>query len=107
LYLTIFPSLIGCKNSVIKFTMDTIFFNFIAKISFCTYLIHLTLVQIWVNSRTYSRYYTNIPIFVEYCGLLIICLVSGLIMTFMIEVPFSKIQKMLIGSIKNKFTSVK
>ena len=44
LSLTILPSLLGCKDSVIDFVMDTKLFNFIAKISFCTYLIHLTIL---------------------------------------------------------------
>jgi hypothetical protein len=42
--LTILPSLLGCKKSIIMFMMDTWFFNFIAKISFCTYLVHLIIM---------------------------------------------------------------
>ncbi len=63
LTLAILPSLLGCHNSIIFFTMDTRLFNFIAKISFCTYLIHLTILTTWVQSRTNDRYYTTIPTF--------------------------------------------
>ena len=64
LSLMLMPSLSGSKQSIVRFLMDTNFFNFIAKISFCTYLIHLTVLNIWLQSRTYDRYYTIVPIFV-------------------------------------------
>jgi peptidoglycan/LPS O-acetylase OafA/YrhL len=107
LSLTILPSLLGCKDSVINFVMDTRLFNFIAKISFCTYLIHLTILEIWVQSRTYSRYYTTIPTFVEFGGILVLSIIAGLIMTFLIELPFSKLQKQLINYVKKTLMKVK
>ena len=64
LSLMLMPSLYGSKQSIVRFIMDTNFFNFIAKISFCTYLIHLTVLNIWLQSRTYDRYYTIVPMFV-------------------------------------------
>ena len=54
LSLTILPSLIGFRHSIINLCMDTKLFNFIAKVSFCTYLIHLTVVYQWLQSRTYD-----------------------------------------------------
>jgi peptidoglycan/LPS O-acetylase OafA/YrhL len=62
LTLTILPSLLGCKRSLVIFLMDTNLFNFIAKISFCTYLVHLTVLLIFYKSRTYDRYYSEFPI---------------------------------------------
>ena len=100
LSLAILPSLLGCKDSVIGFLMDTRLFNFIAKISFCTYLIHLTILNIWTQSRTVSRYYKIVPIFMEFMGVLVLSLLAGLVMTFLIEVPFSKLQKQLINFMK-------
>ena len=103
LSLAILPSLLGCKDSVIGFLMDTRLFNFIAKISFCTYLIHLTILNIWTQSRTVSRYYKIVPIFMEFMGVLVLSLLAGLVMTFLIEVPFSKLQKQLINFMKKFF----
>lgn len=81
--------------------MDTRLFNFIAKISFCTYLIHLTILQAWVQSRTYDRYYTVMPVLVEFGGILILSLMSGLVMTLTVEMPFSKLQKKVVNFIKS------
>lgn len=107
LYLTILPSLLGCKSSIIRFSLDTEFWNIIAKISFCTYLIHLIIVGIWLYSRTYSRYFTTIPTWAEYSGILVISMTCGLIMTFLIEVPCSKLQKSLMGFVKDKLSNNK
>ena len=64
LSLTVLPSLLGCKYSCIRLVLDTNFFNIIAKISFCTYLIHLTLISIWNSSRKVNRYYSYVSMFV-------------------------------------------
>lgn len=45
----ILPSLLGV-NSLIRFILDTKLFNSIAKISFWTYLIHLTIMDQWIYS---------------------------------------------------------
>jgi peptidoglycan/LPS O-acetylase OafA/YrhL len=81
---TIMPSILGCKNSIISWSMDTNFFNFIAKISFCTYLIHLTVLDIWIKSRTNSRYLKIMPTVPEFMAVLGVSLLFGLIMTFLI-----------------------
>ncbi len=100
MFCTLLPSLVGCKTSIVRLCMDTKLFNFIAKISFCTYLLHYAIIGVWVNSRTYSKYYTNLTVFFEYCGILVVSLLCGLVMTFLIEIPFSKLQKTLISYIK-------
>lgn len=63
LALTILPSLLGNKKSIVIFLMDTKIFNFIAKISYCTYLLHLIIIIIYYKGRTYDRYYSAVPIF--------------------------------------------
>jgi peptidoglycan/LPS O-acetylase OafA/YrhL len=100
LSLTILPSLLGCKNSMVMFMMDTSFFNFIAKISFCTYLLHLIIMEAWVTGRTYNHYYEIVPQFADYAGILTLSLFCGLIMTLLIEAPFAKLQKLLVNNLK-------
>lgn len=100
LSLTILPSLLGSLKSIIYFTMDTKLFNFIGKISFCTYLIHLIVLIVWVQSRTYDRYYTIVPVLAEFGGVLVLALFFGLVMTILVEMPFSKLQKKLVNFIK-------
>ena len=63
LSLIILPSLLGI-NSFIKSIMDTIFFNFIAKVSFCTYLIHLIIITHWLSTRGIDSYFSFLN---EYC----------------------------------------
>lgn len=45
----ILPSLLGA-NTFVRFILDTKIFNFIAKISFWTYLVHLTIMDQWIYS---------------------------------------------------------
>lgn len=102
LYIALLPSLLTSQKSVISLMLDTKCFNFIAKISFCTYLLHLNVVLGWMNSRTYSRYFTIVPTWTEYCAILIISLALGLIMTVLIEIPFMKMQKLLVNHLSKK-----
>lgn len=47
--LIVLPSLLGI-NTFVRFILDTKAFNFIAKISFWTYLVHLTFMDQWIYS---------------------------------------------------------
>ena len=107
LYLTILPSLLGFKQSIIRLCLDTKLFNFIAKISFCTYLIHYIFIETWIYSRTYSQYYTNFYAWPIFCGILVVSMICGLLMTFMIEAPFSKLQKSFLNFLKNKLAEIR
>jgi hypothetical protein len=42
---------------MINFLMDTEIFNFIAKISFATYLTHNFFVKAWYVEQSYNIYY--------------------------------------------------
>ena len=62
LAMMILPSLLGI-NTLLNFSLDTKAFNFIAKISFWTYLIHLTIMNIWITSIKIDFYYAYVPLF--------------------------------------------
>lgn len=62
LALLILPSLLGIKG-IVSFMLDTKAFNFIAKISFWTYLIHLTVMNAWITSIKIDFYYAYVPLF--------------------------------------------
>ena len=49
--LLILPSLLG-SSSIVGFVLDTPVTNFISKVSFFTYLIHINVISQWTNSRT-------------------------------------------------------
>ena len=58
----ILPSLLGC-SSVVGSILDTSASNFISKVSFLTYLIHINVIWQWTNSRSVEFYYSLIPLF--------------------------------------------
>eukprot|EP00919_Chromeraceae_sp_WS-2016_P021005 GHVR01049793.1.p1 GENE.GHVR01049793.1~~GHVR01049793.1.p1 ORF type:complete len:114 (-),score=1.00 GHVR01049793.1:1495-1836(-) len=105
LSLTILPSLIGVKNSMVMFTMDTSLFNFIGKISFCTYLVHLIVMTQYIESRTYDVYYSLVSETILFFSFTVLSLFFGFIMTIIIEIPCSKIQKALVSKILQKSES--
>jgi hypothetical protein len=59
LSLTILPTILGCKTSIVNFLMDTEIFNFISKISFATYLIHNSFVKAWYVEQSFNIYYSQ------------------------------------------------
>ena len=52
-------------------------------------------------------YYDLIDIFVEYFGLLVICLALGFIMTITIELPFANLLKLVMDGMKKENVSHK
>ena len=101
------PSLLGAK-SMIRFIMDTKLFNFIAKISFCTYLIHLTVMYDFMGNRSADFYYEIIPVYNLFAAHTVLSMFLGFIMTVIIEIPFAKLQKLLMSSLmKSKNNSNK
>ena len=50
------PALLGLP-SFFSFILDTKLFHFIAKASYCTYLIHVMLIILWVGSQGTNFYY--------------------------------------------------
>lgn len=94
LSMILLPSLL-CQNSqsMVRFLLDTKFFNFIAKISFWTYLIHYTVLLQFFLTRTNDSYYefwTRYPLFVSHS---VISMFLGFLMVLIVEVPFAKLQK--------------
>jgi hypothetical protein len=75
MYITILPSLLDIKNFAF-FVMDTQIFNFIAKISFWTYLIHyMVVLQI-----TYRQ---KIDFYYSFCDIIPIYIPTALISVFL------------------------
>lgn len=90
MFSTVLPSLLDIPNFTF-FIMDTKFFNFIAKISFWTYLIHY-MVVLQVNYRQKIDFYYSIgDIMTMYVPIAAISLILGFIGTLIVEVPFAKL----------------
>lgn len=96
------PTLVGIKNDLFYFLMDTKLFNFIAKISFWTYLIHYMVIEHSCYVQKLDYYYDTDDVFTLYVPIAIIAMAFGLVGTLLIEVPFAKLEKMIFDNKKDK-----
>lgn len=92
------PSEKGSK-SLVHFLMDTKAFNYIAKVSFWSYLIHLTFLIVYFGTRFSDFYYSFTPSFGLFICFAVISILSGTIFVYLVESPFTQLQKILIKKI--------
>jgi peptidoglycan/LPS O-acetylase OafA/YrhL len=78
------PSLLGIKNDLVFFLMDTKFFNFIAKISFWTYLIHYMIIEHAIYIQKLDFYYDVADIMTLFVPIAVIAMFFGLVGTVLI-----------------------
>lgn len=71
-----------------------------ARVSFCTYLIHLMVVFRFSYTRAYDVYYRLIDTFVLYMGLLVLSLFLGFWLTMLVELPFANLLKIGLEKVK-------
>ncbi len=100
--MVVIPTILGVKNSFFKLLLDNTLLNFLAKISFCTYLMHLMVIIQYYNSRTYDYYYSLLAAFPLYLGCLVLSCFFGFLLTIFVELPFSVWQKDLLKKLANK-----
>lgn len=96
------PTLVGIKNDLFYFLMDTKLFNFVAKISFWTYLIHYMIIEHSCYIQKLDFYYDTRDVLTLYFPVALIAMGFGLMGTLLIEIPFAKLEKMLFESKKDK-----
>jgi peptidoglycan/LPS O-acetylase OafA/YrhL len=101
LYLMVLPSLLGIPNFTF-FIMDTKFFNFISKVSFWTYLIHYMVVLQVIYRQKIDFYYTVDDIVPIYVAVAAFSVFFGLMGTILVELPFAKLEKMLMNTLMGK-----
>jgi peptidoglycan/LPS O-acetylase OafA/YrhL len=82
--LIVLPTIIGVKNSFFCTILNNKLFSFIAKISFCTYLVHLMVVYQYIFSRFADNYYSITNVFVTELGILVISLFFGFLLTILV-----------------------
>ncbi len=99
-FLTALPSILGIHHSFFNLTLNAKIFVLIARISFCTYLVHIFILFQYIYSRTYDTYYGLIDIFIYYSGLLVLCLLCGFLATVMVEVPLGNVLKIAMAQLR-------
>ena len=100
--MTFLPSILGIRHSIINTILTARVFFFIARISFCTYLVHLFVVYQYLYTRSYDVYYDIKETFSVFIGLVPIILFLGVVMTLVIEVPFGNMLKMAMARDRGK-----
>jgi peptidoglycan/LPS O-acetylase OafA/YrhL len=85
------PSLLGIKGDFFFWLMDTKMFNFMAKVSFWTYLIHYMVVE-FVCYRQKTDFYFDVgDVFTLYVPVTVIAMFLGFLGTVLVENPFAKL----------------
>jgi peptidoglycan/LPS O-acetylase OafA/YrhL len=85
------PSLLGIKNDLFFWLMDTKMFNFMAKISFWTYLIHYMVVEFVCFNQKTDFYYDIPDVFMLFVSVTVIAMFFGFLGTVIVENPFAKL----------------
>lgn len=98
--MTILPTMLGHTHSFFNTLLTSKSFHFIARISFCTYLVHLMVLYNYFLSRNYDIYYGIVDQFITYLGMLSVSLGLGFLLTVFVELPFAKLQKELMNKLK-------
>jgi peptidoglycan/LPS O-acetylase OafA/YrhL len=78
------PALLGIKNDLVFFLMDTKFFNFIGKISFWTYLIHYMVIEHATYVQKLDYYFDVNDVFMLYIPVAILAMVYGFFGTILV-----------------------
>lgn len=95
--LVILPSTLGLTYSFFNTILTPKIFHFIARISFCTYLVHLMFISQFMLTRSYDTYFKTIDIFIINMGILILSLIFGFLLMIVVELPFANLQKELMN----------
>ena len=99
--LAVLPSLLGVE-SFVHFLMDTKLFNFIAKVSFCTYLVHVIIIYQFIGKLSVDLYYSYLNEYALYAAHAVLSILWGFVLCLVVEIPFSKLQKVLMGKLMGK-----
>lgn len=82
--LLVTPSLLGIKNDLVFFLMDTKMFHTIGKVSFWTYLIHYMFILHVNYSQRIDFYYVVRDVLSLYIPVVILSIVGGTVGTILI-----------------------
>ena len=100
LIMTTLPSCLGIGHSFFNLILNAKVLTWIARISFCTYLIHLMVIFRNLYMKVYDIEFNNTYAFVTHFGLLVLSLFFGFIATMIIEVPFANMLKLAFMALK-------
>lgn len=79
--------------------MDTKAFNYVAKVSFCTYLVHVTILFWYYGKLKVDFYFSIGPIYFLFLAMTVYSILVGTVLVYLVEAPFTKLQKLFLGKI--------
>jgi peptidoglycan/LPS O-acetylase OafA/YrhL len=71
-----------------------------SKIAFLTYLTHYNFMKVVESGFSYTYYYSFVSKWMSFIAILMISMLFSILITILIEAPFSVLQKNLISTIK-------
>jgi peptidoglycan/LPS O-acetylase OafA/YrhL len=98
----VIPTALGIKRSFFELILNSKLFMVIARISFCTYLVHLMVLYQVIYVQNNDFYYDLTIMFEIYMGVLVLSLLLGFLLTVLVEVPLSNLLKSIM---KNRMKS--
>ena len=92
--MVVLPSCLGVKHSFFNLILTAKAFIWIARVSFCTYLVHLMIIDKFIVGRFYDVYYNITDTWVLYLSWLVMSLFFGFLLTVTVELPFANLLKL-------------
>lgn len=86
-------------NLLVRLILDTKAFHFMAKVSFGSYLVHAMYMEWYLASIKSDFYYTFSAVYAMSTSLTVLCILSGVVVVYLVETPFSKIQRRMMTKI--------
>lgn len=95
--LVILPTMLGVKGSFFRTVLDTPFFNFMSRISYCTYLFHGLVILYISGTKRYDTYFSITDLYINSLAVIVLSYFFGLVTTLLVEMPFHYIIQRIIG----------
>ena len=91
---------------VVGFIANWKIWGFIARISFCAYLVHYFIIQRSLYNYRQSNYFSNESLVYWTIADIIITLVAASILSLLVEIPFMNMEKVIKEAFKKKPKSI-
>ncbi len=96
------PCMFGCKNDPVHIVLGAKVFYPLARIQFCIYLVHLTLIMLRIGSSRALPYWENLSTLVWSIEDCVYSIFFGLLLSLLVEAPVLNLEKMLMSPPKRK-----
>lgn len=89
--------MLGVKGSFFRIVLDTPFFFFLSRISYCTYLFHGLIILYISGTKRYDTYFSITDLYINSLAVIVLSYTFGLITTILVEMPFHYVVNRISG----------